>query len=153
MKRTSRLRAPTSENDPGCVKTQKIERRREYFSEINCNRTSPRSFDDQKRHLAECSFYAIAAPLRFYTAKTQRGLSAVSALGRLVKVKRTDGSSLQLELRALQGMTESEGFFDLTSFLPKPIASAHILEAIVGLQRRQIASSINEARRLESRND
>jgi hypothetical protein len=40
-------------------------------SEIDCNRTSPRSFDDQKRQLVECSFYAVAAPLRFYTAKTR----------------------------------------------------------------------------------
>jgi hypothetical protein len=33
-------------------------------------KTSTRS-DDQKRHLVECLFYAIAAPLRFYTTKTQ----------------------------------------------------------------------------------
>jgi hypothetical protein len=76
-KRTWRLRAPTSEFDPGCVKTRKFERRREYFSEIDCNRTSPRSFDDQKRQLVECLFYAVAAPPRFHTAKTRSGHSTV----------------------------------------------------------------------------
>jgi hypothetical protein len=56
------------------VKTQKIERRQEQFSEIDRNRTSPRSLDDRNDTWWNVHFYAIAVPLRLYTAKTQSGI-------------------------------------------------------------------------------
>ncbi len=57
-----------SANDLGCVKTQKIEKRRELFfsDRIKTNTlTNPRAryCDSEKR-----SFYRRRAPLRFYTA-------------------------------------------------------------------------------------
>jgi hypothetical protein len=59
----------TVEN-PGCVKTQKIESDETNFQK-DSRPKSPRRLDRQKRHLVECPFYVATAAERFYTAKTR----------------------------------------------------------------------------------
>jgi hypothetical protein len=59
--------------DLGCVKTQKIEKRRELFFSGQAKANTLTNFhayycDSEKR-----SFYRRRAPLRFYTAKTHSG--------------------------------------------------------------------------------
>jgi hypothetical protein len=59
--------------DLGCVKTQKIEKRRELFFSGQAKANTLTNFhayycDSEKR-----TFYRRRAPLRFYTAKTRYG--------------------------------------------------------------------------------
>jgi len=58
--------------DLGCVKTQKIERRREWFFSNGCKSSALANFCNLDRHFAKRSFYRVSASPSFHTTKTQR---------------------------------------------------------------------------------
>ena len=62
-----------SANDPGCVKTQKIEKCRELFFPDQAKANKLTNYRGYNCHSEKRSFYRCQALLRFYTAKTQSG--------------------------------------------------------------------------------
>ena len=67
---TSHFKGVRTVFSPGCVKLEKSRDNKNNFPK---SIAAHELFDDQKRHLVECLFYAVAAPLRFYTTKTHIG--------------------------------------------------------------------------------
>jgi hypothetical protein len=68
VKRTSQFDHAMSAFDLGCVKTQKIEKRRELFFS---DRVKANTLTNSRAHYCDSekrSFYRRRAPLRFYTA-------------------------------------------------------------------------------------